>query len=391
MRPLLPTPTRGRLRSARGIQRGMTLIELMIASLLSVGIISAVGYAYVQQRTLHRHHDELSVLQTGARLAFEDMGREIRQAGAIGCNSAMVRHGEKRVTETVVVPPFAPAAVPAGADNFTIDANTALRVFDASAAAAVWGGSRPSGPTGGTPVAGTPVIEVRYGSSDGATRLSGALPVTGLSIPTLGTLEPARGDQTPSSMNRLALLADCQSALVVVVDSVQAGSVTTQNVPVDFARCSHASRVGSTCFHWPATTLMPIRVVQYFVSDLGTPSNPDRRLMVRKRVMSTGGIEWNPPVTVAQGVRDLRVTGLGLDAAAPANVSWQVLRTVDENVEGLAAIASLPAAEWARVIRIDLRLQMQASRAGGSVEDRPIVRNFESSFTIRSRVAQDPT
>jgi hypothetical protein len=40
-------------------------------------------------------------------------------------------------------------------------------------------------------------------------------------------------------------------------------------------------------------------------------------------------------------------------------------------------------------VRVDVRLRMQPSK-GNQAGDAPVIRNFESSFTIRSRVTVDP-
>jgi type II secretory pathway pseudopilin PulG len=367
---------------------GMTLVEILIALSLSLGVLSAVGYAYIDQRITQRRLEQLALVQGNARLALERIGRDIRQAGFIGCNSALQRHPDKRVTETAVVPLHGAGTAPPGSDNFTIDASNALRVFDAGAPAATWGGAAPA-----AAVAGTAVIEVRYASADGATRLSGPLSADGLQVPTMGQFHPARSDAAPSSTNRLGLLTDCQSAMIVDVANATNGvSQINPALPVDFSRCGHASRVGSACFHWPTATLMPLRVVQYYVADLGTPALPDLRLMSRTRVMSAGPIVWDEPRTVAQGIRDLRATGAGLDTPFPDDVRWRVERSVDELVDGPNAVIALSATEWPRVVRLDLRLSMQASSpAGTPATARPPIRNFEGAFAVRARLHPDPT
>lgn len=379
------TTTRRAARPGRRRVRGMTLVELSIAMALTLLVISGVGYAYLHQRSVMRHHEDLMLIQGGARLALEEIGRDIRQAGFVGCNSALARHAEPRATETSIAPPFSSATLPAGAENFTIDAGNALRVFRASEPAAVWGGARPNGV-----VADTHVIEVRYASSEGATRLSGPIPAAGTSIPTMSRLQPGLGDDVPSATDRLALLGDCQGGTIVRIDAANATQALTAATPISSAQCMHASRVGASCIHWPSAMLMPIRVVQYYVADLGTREAPDRRLMSRKRVMSATAIQWNTPRTLLNGVRDLHVSRVGLDGTATDDVAWRVTRFVEESAAAPDAAAMLGAADRARAARVDLRLSLQASRRTGA-DDTPVVRNFESSFAIRTRATQDPT
>ncbi|MEZ5729638.1 MAG: hypothetical protein R3E48_17585 [Burkholderiaceae bacterium] len=83
----------------------------------------------------------VAAIQQSARIALEHIGHDIRQAGYVGCNSNLTRSAEKQMLETVILPLKDPAITPVGPNNFTINAENAVRVFDASAGAAVWGGS----------------------------------------------------------------------------------------------------------------------------------------------------------------------------------------------------------------------------------------------------------
>lgn len=369
-------------RSGRA-QRGMTLIELMVALALSVFVMSAVGYAYVTQRGLHRHKSAVAELQTGVQLAMEMLGNDLRQAGYVGCNSNLQRATLKERLESVILPLRDPATVGPGVENFTIDATNALRVFNASAPVGTWGGTKPA-----NVVADSHVIEIRYASADGASLLATDINPAGTLIQTMTEVDLGRGDAVPTSLDRLGILSDCASGMVVHVDNVTGTNVHTPTDKVDFARCAHPSQVGGTCFYWPATMLMPVRVVQYYVDDAGTVAAPNRRLMMRKRVMTVAGITWNPPQVVIDGVRTLRVASVGLDNANPDDTMFRATREVGE-ATSMTAVETLPPAEWARVVRLDVRLSMQSRQQVGVQADR-VYRNFESSFAIRSRVSQEP-
>ncbi|MEZ5729639.1 MAG: hypothetical protein R3E48_17590 [Burkholderiaceae bacterium] len=220
--------------------------------------------------------------------------------------------------------------------------------------------------------------------------LSGEIGPSGNKVDTMTPIELGRGDDAPTNTNRIGIISDCASGMVVQVASLVG---TTAHMPgsqkIDFTRCSHASRIGSTCFYWPSTMFMPIRVVQYYVGENGTAAQPDRRLFVRKRIMTSAGISWNAPRALVDGVRDLRVASVGLDDAAPLPPRWRVTRVVGEPAS-TTAVAALPAAEWARVIRFDIRLSMQSDRQVG-IEARRVLRNFETSFSVRGRAAPEPT
>ncbi|MEI7445066.1 MAG: prepilin-type N-terminal cleavage/methylation domain-containing protein [Burkholderiales bacterium] len=367
---------------SRVAQRGMTLIEVSVATALSVTVLFAVGYAYMRHTNAQRYSTELAQVQGNGRVALERIGRDIRQAGFVGCNSALTRFATPRVMETSVV--FNGTGA-----GFTITADNAIRAFrgDAADSATTWGG-------GGAPanaVADSHVIDVKSASLEGATRLSGAIPASGITLPTMGTFEPGRGDDTPTASGRYGLLSDCQGALVISVESLNSTSVTLPATrKIGTVSCGHASRVGSDCVYWPTATLYPIRVVQYYVAEFGTSAAPDRRLMMRKRIMnSDGSIAWNAAQEVMRGVNRLRVIGIGRDVTQPADPTFRAQTNLEE-ATSVDPLTLLTANDWQRVVRLDLRLQMQAAKAL-KVGDPAVLRNFESSFSIRARVTADPT
>lgn len=370
--PLLP----------RSAQRGMTLIEVSVATVLSVTVMFAVGFAYVGHQGAQRYATELAQIQANGRIALERIGRDIRQAGFVGCNSALTRFVTPRVMETSVVHVGPPS-------GFTITADNAIRAFrgDAADSATTWGG----GGAASNAVGDSHVIEVKTAELEGATRLSGPVPGAGTTLPTMGTFAPGRGDDSPATTGLLGLLSDCQGALVVTVDGVSANEVTLPSGrKIGSVPCGHASRVGSDCIYWPTATLYPIRVVQYYVAEFGSTAAPDRRLMVRKRIMrSDNSVVWNTPQEVMRRVHRLRVIGIGRDLQWPTDPTFRAQQNLEEdkNVDPLALLAS---DDWPRIVRLDLRLQMQTAKTPNA-GDGPVIRNFESSFSIRGRVTADPT
>ncbi|AHF05565.1 hypothetical protein MARPU_11805 [Marichromatium purpuratum 984] len=65
-------------------QRGFSLIELMIASTISLMMIAALGAVMVSTRTTQRTTDTLAMLQEDARYAFLALTRDVRMAGYTG-------------------------------------------------------------------------------------------------------------------------------------------------------------------------------------------------------------------------------------------------------------------------------------------------------------------
>ncbi len=82
-----PTPSNlpSRLRQA-----GLTLVELMVAMLLGLVVIGAVVSVLLSSRQSYTTNNGLSQVQDNARIAFELMARDIRQAGSSPCGNGTV-------------------------------------------------------------------------------------------------------------------------------------------------------------------------------------------------------------------------------------------------------------------------------------------------------------
>lgn len=68
-------------------QRGLTLVELMIALVLGLLVIAAATAVYLSNRRAYTVNSALSTIQSNARIAYELIARDIRQAGTTGCGN----------------------------------------------------------------------------------------------------------------------------------------------------------------------------------------------------------------------------------------------------------------------------------------------------------------
>ena len=88
------TPTSGRPASARN-QRGMGIVELMVALLIGLIMAVALAWFYLGSRTLSRTSEDVSRLQESGRGALEIIGMAVRQAGyRSNVNSVLVCAGD---------------------------------------------------------------------------------------------------------------------------------------------------------------------------------------------------------------------------------------------------------------------------------------------------------
>lgn len=73
------------MRCAARRQRGLTLVELMVALLIGLFIVGGATATLLANRQTQRVNDNLARVQEAARTAFELMARDLREAGGTGC------------------------------------------------------------------------------------------------------------------------------------------------------------------------------------------------------------------------------------------------------------------------------------------------------------------
>lgn len=72
-------------------QQGASLVELMVALVLSLVLVAGVGQIYMGSKQTYRVQDGQSRLQENARAALDVLGRDIRAAGYLGCRSTVTK------------------------------------------------------------------------------------------------------------------------------------------------------------------------------------------------------------------------------------------------------------------------------------------------------------
>ncbi len=68
-------------------QQGMTLVEILIAMLIGLVLLSGVLTIFTNSKQTYRMQEALSRLQENSRFSMDFISRDVRQAGFLGCNS----------------------------------------------------------------------------------------------------------------------------------------------------------------------------------------------------------------------------------------------------------------------------------------------------------------
>lgn len=82
---------RGRYKSSRGKQSGLTLIELMVAMTIGLFMLIALGLVYSTSKTGFAYAGNTVRMSEDASFALDMMSRDIRMAGYAGCTGSNVK------------------------------------------------------------------------------------------------------------------------------------------------------------------------------------------------------------------------------------------------------------------------------------------------------------
>jgi Tfp pilus assembly protein PilW len=83
------------------LEKGLTIVELMVAMTLGLAILAAVGYVYVAGNQGYRVQDDTSRMQEDARYIIQTITRDIQMAGHFGCARPEIKGGEGSVAATM--------------------------------------------------------------------------------------------------------------------------------------------------------------------------------------------------------------------------------------------------------------------------------------------------
>jgi type IV pilus assembly protein PilW len=79
------------LEACGRLQRGLTLVELMIAIVMGLVLLAGVASVFVANKQTYRIQDALARVQENGRFAITFLTRDIRQAGYFGCGTQRTR------------------------------------------------------------------------------------------------------------------------------------------------------------------------------------------------------------------------------------------------------------------------------------------------------------
>lgn len=329
--------------------RGFTLIELMVAMLLGLIVIAGVASVFLANLRSYHTNEALGDVQSNARIAFELMARDIRQAGLTGC----VSNGG-HVANVLGNGPNN------GGVEWWANWDNAVHGYGA--------GDTDPAVSDADRVDGTDSLQLIGATGSGASIAS-----TNATDASFKINEPSTGLQTGD----IVMVCDPDHATIVQITKYTAGTnptvehATKENGDVSPGNCSTGLDYPTAC------------------SPLG---NYENAFVPNSRVSELNAVDWYIGTNPGGG-KSLYRKALVLQDKVMAPEAQEMVRNVtDMQILYLQSgtskfVSAAGITDWSKVsaVRVTLRMESTDPRAG--TDAKPLTRTFTSTTTIRNRVS----
>ncbi|WP_373188285.1 PilW family protein [Halopseudomonas sp.] len=327
-------------------QRGLSLVELMIALALGLIISAAIMQVFLSSKNVYRMQESMARIQENGRFAVDYLSRDLRMAGYMGCGNL------DRVEVSVIAEP------PANFMNFNAD--TFLVGLNNVTAGNVYGAK-----------AGTDVVSTRRASGE-SIRLTGNLAPINANIQIVDNRFGFAQDDT-------LMISDCVAADIFnVVNKPRQDD--GKKVTITHSQGSNSNNNLSKLYGSDAE-VMAFKSITYYIKPSENNAALDALWM-----QIQGGPTSVVDVELVDGVEDLQLQ-YGIDTSGNRNVNEY--RTADA------------VTDWSRVVSVQFSMLLAGSDSvidssgdfsqalkfnGETITSDGVMRNvFESVVAVRNR------
>jgi type IV pilus assembly protein PilW len=340
-------------RSSFSRTRGFSLIELMIAMLLGLIVISGVTSVFLAVQETYRSNEALGDVQDSSRIAFELISRDVRDAGLTACNN------NGRVANVLNNK----------ATDWYADWDNALHGYDAGFA------SDGSAVTQADPgvTTGTAAAQRVAGTDSLQVLSAGGMGLTVADTPA-GPAANFKLNETTNDLTSgdIIVVCDPDHATMVQITMVGGSSVTlvhNSGSATAPGNCSKGLGYPTTC------------------TTNGNPYTFNKNSQIAKLTAADWYIGNNP-----DGGRSLYRASLSTSGANVSTTSQEMIRNVwDMQITYLqpgatAFVAADSITNWATVTAARITLTVRSTDQRAGTDNKPLERSFTSTTTVRNRV-----
>lgn len=341
-----------RTRSAAAVrsrekQRGFSLIELMIALALGLVVILGAVTVFLSNKQSYRTNLALGQVQENARVAFDLIARDVRQAGLTGCGN-LGRVGNLLNNGTAA----------GGTVAWWADFGNAIRGYD--------GGTDDPAVTSGTSSA------QRVSTASSLTVIGAALSGTSIAAYDASAYSfTLTGGNPGIQAGDVVLVCDPDHAVIAQVSSIASGALVVNTGTSAPGNCSRGLGFPTTCT---------------------TAGNP-YAFVRNSQIAPMSATDWyigNNPI----GGRSLYRRTLVNVAAEPTPTSQEMVRNVTDLqltyhiIGGTGFVNAATVAggtNWANVDAIRMVITFQGSERATGTDAQPITRQMTATVNLRNR------
>lgn len=371
-----------RLINHRGISRGFSLVELMVAIVIGLIITIGVVQIFSANRATYQLDEGLARAQENGRFAIEFLAQDIRHAGYLGCNRDVIRTGP---SQAKINEPFNFLGGSVSSQRYPV---RGIRGFEYNAPPTGIGNTYPAGtfPISNTVAGWSPALDATLLPATGAQPGSDVLVVERM-IPNSWTLVPpfANADNVflnPDFANKvnvddILLISDCDNSAIFQVTNITPAGVIShvtgglapgnrcgQWVRAPFASTNAAGVHCDDPFEDPQANIMigTFQTVVFFVAQgPGLCSDPGAcQPTLFRSAKGPGGI--TNPQALVEGVESLQVL-YGLDDLIIDGIAdrYVTANNVPATVNGSPG--------FSYVVSVRIGLLIHGTNATGSIND----------------------
>ncbi|NGY06281.1 PilW family protein [Solimonas terrae] len=328
-------------------QRGFSLIELMIAMVLGLVVIGGATSVFLSNKQSYRSNQALGQVQENARIAFELIARDVRQAGLTGCgNSGRVGNVLNNAKPAVTTPAW------------YVDFDTPIRGYN--------DGDNDPAVTTGTGSA------QRISTTD-SLALIGANP-SALSIAEHNLTTPGFriNESSPGLLaGDIIIVCDPDHAAITQITSISGSTyVIASPTTVTPGNCSSGLGYPTVCTGNSYQFAVNSQLAKLLAVDWYIGTNPQgTKSLYRKTLVNSGGTPTPTAQEMVRNVTDMQITyhvpGIGNDS----------FRSAD----------ALSTANWAAADIVRLSLTLEGVERHTGTDSKPISRTMTTTITMRNR------
>jgi len=336
-------------------QQGLSLVELMVAMVISLILLAGIIQIYIANSQTNRVQEANARVQENGRFAVQFLARDVRGAGYSGCVPTELLQVDIRASD--------------GSEDDVPSSEDSLEGFDGLDSANPWNA-----------VAGTDAVSLT-GAMNANAKLAGNMTSDNANI-------QVTGNPNNWSAGDLLFIADCENGDLFEATNVSNAGGGAVGISIAHSAAGNVDPKLSKVYGQDARVL-EFQEIVYFVRDTGrdAPDGSPIRALYRE-------IDGGPPQELIEGVADLQVV-YGQDTDDSGDIDRYV------TAGGLAGT------DWGQVLAVRMELLLESTEANvlddpqeyflggevigddapetGLIDDRRLRRVFTTTAVIRNR------